>query len=205
MYRATFANIIFMPDIIEDKIIPFLKKTLPAERMKHVLGVMALSEKLATRHGLSRPRAKLAAALHDIARCWDKNKLIEYAQARRLKVPDKKFVCKVQPVLLHSYVGADLARRMFHVRDRQILAAISKHSFASLKMNAFEKVIYLADLVAPDRNFPEIYSLRILAFKDLDRAFVGGLRAKMVYLLRTNDLIHPSAVPVWNYFVQRLS
>jgi HD superfamily phosphohydrolase YqeK len=54
-------------DLIEERIMPFLKKTLSNERMAHVAGMMDLSEKLASRHGFDPCRARLAGALHDIA------------------------------------------------------------------------------------------------------------------------------------------
>lgn len=189
--------------LTEQKVVSYIKKTLSPDRIEHVLRVIELSGKLAIRYKMDSHRARLAAALHDIARCWNDKKLIQYVKHRRLKVPHKDFICRVQPILLHGFVGSDLAQKLFHVRDRQILSAIAKHSIGSISMTPFEKLIYLADLLSPDRQFVELSQLRHLAFRDLDKAFLKGLRVKMIYLLQRNDLIHPNAVQIWNHYVSK--
>lgn len=192
-------------NLIDLKILPFLKKNLPSEKLTHVLGVMDLSEKLAVKHHMNPYRARLTASLHDMVRHWNEKKLLEYIKKHHLKIPHKKFICQHQPVLLHGFVAADLASKLFHVRDRQVLSAITKHSFASMQMTPFEKLIYLADLLAPDRNFPEVSQLRFLAFKDLQKTFVEGLRVKMMYLLKEKQCFHPNSVRVWNHFISHAS
>lgn len=193
----------FQQDLTEQKVVRHIKKNLSPARFNHVLGVIELSEKLALRHRMDSRRARLTAALHDIARCWNDKKLIHYAKQHRLKVPYKEFVCRFQPILLHSFVGSDLAGRLFHVQDHKILSAIAKHSMASVHMTPFDKLIYLADLLAPDRQFRRFLQLRHLAFHNLDQAFIEGLRIKMIYLLQKNSLIHPNAVRVWNHFISQ--
>lgn len=94
---------------LEPHVLRLLEKTLPAKRLAHVRGVMRLAESLAVRHGMSRRRVRLAAALHDVARCWDVRALQGYARKYRLKVPEFEAICSRHPVLLHSYVGADLS------------------------------------------------------------------------------------------------
>src|SRR5947208_1420350 len=115
-------------DLIDKQIFPFLKENLPEERWRHVQSVTEFAGELAGRHGLDRERARLAGALHDIARCWSLEKLVKYVQGRNLKVPEPEFTIRHKPILLHSYVGADLARSRFGVSDGEILSAIEKHS-----------------------------------------------------------------------------
>ena len=42
-------------------------------------------------------------------------------------------------------------------------------------MNLLEKIIYVADYMEPNRNFPGVEKLRELAFTDLDEALKLGL------------------------------
>lgn len=186
---------------LEQKILTHLKNSLPEKRFQHVWSVMQLAEKLSQKHGVPIEKVKLAAALHDLARCWSDKKLIRYVQSHRLQIPGKEWSIQHQPVLLHSYVSADLAKRNFNIRDREIVSAIEKHTLADFSMSALDKVLFLADLTSEDRDFPGVQKLRKLAFDSLERAFLQGLYTKMEYLVRSKSLIHPHAVQVWNYFL----
>ena len=181
----------------------FLRRTLPPERYKHVLGVARLAHELAQIHGEEPERARLAGLLHDTARCWSGRRLAEYVRRYRIKVPHTDFVRRHQPVIFHAYVGADLARRLFGVRDREILSAIAKHTMADERMTRLEKIVYLADHLSPDRVFTEAGPLRRLAREDLDAAFVEALRNKMIYAVMKDHPIHPHAARVWNLHRKR--
>jgi predicted HD superfamily hydrolase involved in NAD metabolism len=98
-------------------------------------------------------------------------------------------------------VGADIARKKFCVWDREVLSAVAKHSLGSVRMTPFEKLIYVADLLAPDRDFEGVFALRRLAFRNLDRAFFEGVRVKMLYLLKSGQPVHPECLRVWNHSV----
>jgi len=179
----------------------YLKKTLPKERLCHVMCVVQMARKLALKHGEDSERAELASALHDVARRWNEKELIGYAQRHSLKIPDKEFMFKFQPVLLHSFVGADIARKKFHVKDKEILSAIEKHSLGDTKMSKFEKLIYLADLISLDRKFSECIPLRKLAFEDIEKAFIKGIAVKIQHVIENQQTIHPLTVKVWNKFL----
>ncbi len=185
----------------EAKVLDFLKRTLTDERRRHVLGVVELAGKLAERFGLDSDRVRLAGALHDVARCWTQEELHRYTRKYRVRVPDLKFILKYQPILLHSYVGAHIARRRFKIKDREILSAIAKHSLGSIKMTAFEKCVYMADLLAPDRDFYGADRLRETVFKDLDLAFREGIAVKIRYVLGRNEPLHPEVIRIWNHEV----
>ncbi len=187
-----------MPQL-EKQILEYLEKNLPGNRYNHICGVVELADKLAKRHGLNARKARLAGALHDVARCWNAGKLRRYAKTHRLQAPDLKFLMKHQPNLLHAYVGADLARREFGVRDKDILSAVSKHSLGAMQMSRFDHCVYLADLLAPDRTFYGVDDLRKLAFKDMKAAFREGVAAKIRYVLKCNEPLHPEVIRIWNH------
>ncbi len=183
---------------LEQSVAQRLLRTLPKDRFQHVMGVTDLAGKLADAHKMDPVRARIAGILHDMARCWKNKQLVQYALKHHLKVPQFEFVREYQPVLIHSYVSAHMARTLFRVTDPEILSAIEKHSTGAVDMTKFEKLIFLADLLAPDRTFSGANKLRVMARKDLDKAFVEALRIKMEYLLKTHSIIHPDAVKIWN-------
>lgn len=188
-------------DLIQGKIIPYLRKNLTKERIGHTLAVALLAERLARKHGLNPKRARLAGLLHDAAKCRTGHDLARYARNHKVRSPDFEETCRLRPKLLHAYVGAHLARRKFGLRDGGIFSAISNHTLGSVKMTAFDKCIFVADLLSYDRKFKRIQRLRNLAMKDLDRAFVEGIRIKLTCTVRDGRWIHPESVRVWNRWV----
>ena len=189
--------------LIQEKILPYLRKNLPAKRLGHVMGVGYMAQKIARAHRLDPQRAKLAAMLHDTARCWSARRLAAYVRRHRVPVPDLEHTVRHHPVLLHAYVGARIARMDFGVKDREVLAAIAHHSLGAVGMTRFEQCIYVADLAAPDRKFKEIAALRKTARKNLHRAFVQAVRLKLNHLIWTGEFIHPQSIRVWNRYVKR--
>lgn len=187
---------------MENKILEYQRKNLPQDRYVHILGVTELAGRLAMSHGLDPLRARLAGALHDTARCWSKRRLLDYVRRYRLKIPFPEFTVRYQPVLLHSYVGADLGRRKFGITDKEVLSAVAKHSLGSEKMTRFEKCVYLADLLAPDRNFYGADALRKRMFKDLDEAFLQGVAVKIKYVVGRGEPLHPEVVRIWNHLTK---
>ena len=189
--------------LVRDEIMPYLRKNLTKERLGHTMAVALLAQRLAHRHGLNPERARLAALLHDSAKCrkgrYAKGKeLVKYARKYKVKAPDMEETCRERPKLLHAYVGAHLAKRRFGVRDKQVLSAISKHTLGSEAMSDFDKCVFMADLVSYDRKFGGVRRLRNLAMKDLDRAFIEGLRIKLCSTVRDGQWVHPESVRVWN-------
>ena len=181
-----------------EPIYSYLKEHLPKERLRHVLCVAKMAKDLAVQHGESLERAELASLLHDVARRWEEKELIKYVEKNAVVVPEKEFICTVQPLLLHSYVGADIAMKKFNVTDREILGAIRKHSLGDGTMSKFEKLIYLADLISYDRKYPACAALRTLALKNLDAAYREGIAIKLKHLLEKGLSIHPLTIQAWN-------
>ncbi len=183
---------------LEYKILLHLRRTLPPKRLGHVMGVARYAERLARVYGLDPIRVRLAALLHDLARAWPDKKLIDYVRRHRIRAPDLDFSIKTRPLLLHSHVGAHLAKRLFNVCDPEILSGISKHTLGSLEMSLFDKVIYVADLLAPDRKFALAARLRILAQKRIEEVYSEGVRMKLIYSASIGEPLHPYSVRVWN-------
>ena len=61
-------------------------------------------------------------------------------------------------------------------------------------MTTFEKIIYLADMIEPSRDFPGVETLRKLAVEDLDRAMLATLERSVAYVQAGGNLLHPDSV-----------
>ena len=60
-------------------------------------------------------------------------------------------------------------------------------------MNLLEKIIYVADYLEPNRNFPGVEKLRELAFSDLDEALKLGLTMTLDLLKQQGSEISPES------------
>ena len=57
------------------------------------------------------------------------------------------------PEILHGPVGAWIAEHEFNITDEDILNAIRFHTTGRAGMSKLEKIIYIADMIEPNRTF----------------------------------------------------
>ncbi len=131
--------------ISEEEIKLWLKKNLNEERYIHTLGTAETAEKLARRFGLNEQKAYIAGLLHDAAKCFSNEKLLEIIQ-ENLEVEESELQ---NYKTLHAPVSAFIAEKDFGVTDKDILSAIRWHTLGKLDMTDFEKIVFLADKIEP--------------------------------------------------------
>jgi len=108
-------------------------------------------------------------------------------------VPRLAEVLERQPLLLHAYVSADLARRRFGVNDREVLAAIAEHTLGQPGMGPLQRLLYVADACSQDRPHEAAGRIRSIALRDLDRALVEAARNKCDWVERSDRWVHPKS------------
>lgn len=143
----------------------YLKHVLKPQRYIHSLGVVEMAGDLASIYGADVKKARFAGLVHDIAKCFScetMNRLI------RTYGIDLKYYNR--PELAHSKVGAAMLRIDFGIDDPEILMAVSSHTAGRYGMSMLEEIVYVADAIEINRNYPEVAELRELARKDLDTA-----------------------------------
>ena len=60
-------------------------------------------------------------------------------------------------------------------------------------MSLLEKIIYVADYMEPNRDFPGVEKLRELAFSDIDAALKLGLEMTLEHLKRQGAEVSPAS------------
>lgn len=136
-------------------------------RYAHSVRVARCADVLAQRHGVDPRKARTAGMLHDLARLYEAQRLLDECQARGMAIGSFE---RVHPMLLHARLGAVLASELFGVRDRDILSAIEKHTTGAGEMSPLDCVVYLADSLEPARSFAERGELWELSLRDLHAA-----------------------------------
>lgn len=168
-----------------------LSKKLSPHRFAHSVGVSQTAVKLAGLYGGDVDKARVAGLLHDCARDLSSHILLKMAESFGIVVSDVETAC---PMLLHAPVGACLARTDFGITDEEILTAIRWHTTGCRDMSLLAKIIFLADYIEPQRDFPGVDSLRELAWRDLDKAVLAGYDQTLLYIIRQGGLIHSASV-----------
>jgi len=166
-----------------------LKKKLDPFRFEHTLGVSFTCQALAMRYGYDLDRAELAGLLHDCAKRYDRETMLEKCQKRGIEISESE---ARDPSLLHAKLGACMAREKYGVEDEEILSAIACHTTGKKDMSLLDKILYVADYIEPRRskaeNLPE---MRKLAFVDLDQACLSIMESILEYLKSKDCPIDP--------------
>ncbi|WP_245582780.1 bis(5'-nucleosyl)-tetraphosphatase (symmetrical) YqeK [Selenomonas ruminantium] len=169
-----------------------LEKSLKPSRYQHSLGVAETAVFLARRFGVDEEQAKIAGLLHDCAREFRNEDLIAEAEKRLIMVGN---IERQMPLLLHAYIGSRLVTEKYGVSDHAIEQAIWRHTVGGAKMTELDKIIWFADMIEPNRDYPGVERLRELAQTvSLDDMVLAGLTQSIAFVLQKGGLIHPNTV-----------
>ncbi|MDN5344704.1 MAG: hypothetical protein PWQ18_815 [Clostridia bacterium] len=180
------------------KYLEILAARLTAGRYRHSLGVADTAAGLAAKNGVDPEQARLAGLLHDYARDLPPGELLELAGAYGLITCDLE---RRLPVLLHGPVGAVLLELDLRITDKAVLQAVARHTVGAPNMTTLDKIIYLADVIEPGRQFAGLQAVRKAAARDLDAALLKAFEASIIYVLDKEQPLHPATVEARNYIL----
>ena len=173
-----------------------LKARLKPGRYRHSLGVADTAVFLAKRFHVDEEKAYIAGLLHDCAREYPNDALPEEARRRGIPIGP---VEAAMPLLLHAYVGACRISECYGVEDDEIAQAVWRHTVGGPHMTPLDKIIYFADMIEPNREYPEVEELRQFAReKSLDEMLLKGLSESILFVVQKSSLIHPDTVQARN-------
>lgn len=166
-----------------------LHGALSAHRFRHTLSVAETAVVLAARFGVNPVHAHLAGLLHDCAKGLDASALTALIRSGGISADEYEIS---MPALLHAPAGEALARQQYHINDNAVLSAIRWHTTGRRNMTRLEKVIYLADMIEPEREeYPGLSDLRQLAETDLDAAVYRAAARSVDFILERGKKMHP--------------
>lgn len=172
-----------------EKIKKYLENNLKEKRIIHTYSVVNEAVKLAERYGEDTEKAGFAALCHDMCRGMSTAVLNMYV--RQLGLP-KSLIDK--PNLSHGKVAAEILKKDYGITDDEILNAVSYHTTGRAGMSVFEKIIFLADAIEPERTYPTVDETRALAYIDLDRACINSLERTIEYINGTGNYLDPDTI-----------
>ena len=170
---------------LEQVVISLLKPN----RVAHVLGCRDTAVELAKRWGANETDAARAGILHDITKAIDGPLQLTLCQAYGKILSD---FSRKYPKTLHALTGSLVAERIFG-ENKAVVSAIEHHTTGKADMTLLEKIIYVADYMEPNRDFPGVEKLRKLAFTDIDAALKLGLEMTLEHLARQGAEVSPES------------
>lgn len=177
-----------------------IRKELSKDRYEHTIRVYETAKILAKIYGEPLEDVKVAALLHDYAKCQSETRLRE--QIEKYHLPQN--LLQYNKELWHAPVGAMIAKEKFGVTKSTILHAIYYHTTGRKNMSTLELVIFVADYIEPRRNFPGVEEVRSLAKLDLKLAARKALQNTIVFLLRKDATVYPDTFLAYNELTNTL-
>ncbi len=178
-----------------DKIKAHIEKNFSEKRKIHTYGVVKTAIELAEQYGCDVEKAKLAAYFHDLYRSIPVNVLNYHVKHLEL---DKKYIDN--PNLSHGKIAAEMIKRDYDITDQDIINAVSFHTTGRAGMSLLEKIIYIADAIEPNRNYPGVNDLRRAVKEDLDKACLMSLSHTIDYVSSEGNYLDEDTIHAKEYF-----
>lgn len=176
-----------------------IKPRMPEKRYIHTIGVMETAIQLAEHYGEDAKKAETVAILHDIAKYADIDWMEQIVREQNL---DQRLLGWGSE-LLHGPVGAYIAESEFGITDEDMLNAIRFHTTGRACMSQLEKILFVADMIEPNRKFDGVDRLRKKAQKDLDKAVSACIQHTLAFLIDTKQTIYPVSIECYNDMMKR--
>lgn len=184
--------------INNEHILKWLKDNLSEERYIHTLGTAECAKELATKYNLDQDKAYLAGLLHDCAKCFTTEKLLEIIK-NNLEVEESEML---NYKTLHAPVSAYIAEKEFNINDKEILSAIRWHTLGKINMTDFEKIIFIADKIEPKtREKEHSEKVRVLLDEEngLNKALLKLYKSTLKSLVKRDLKICLLTVEIYNH------
>ena len=172
---------------------------LNPNRVAHVLGCRDTAVELAKRWGADVTDAARAGMLHDVTKAIDGPLQLTLCRAYGKILND---FSQKNPKTLHALTGSLVAERIFG-ENEAVVSAIRSHTTGKADMNLLETIIYVADYMEPNRDFPGVETLRELAFSDIEAALKLGLEMTLEHLKRQGSEVSPESKEALEYLRQK--
>ena len=178
-----------------------IKKHLTPSRFYHSLNVAYEAYRLAGIYKADREKAFTAGLLHDIMKDTPKQEQLKIiTDDGIILTPTEKSSTKTW----HQLSGAVYIKKYLGVKDEDIISAVRYHTIARAGMSDLEKIVYLADMISVERDYPDVETMRKKALESLDEGMGYALKYSLMKLVRRDALIPHHTVEAYNEILNKL-
>lgn len=179
---------------LEKVVVPLMKE----KRVAHILGCCQTAVELARLYGADETDAARAGLLHDITKALDGPLQLTLCRAYGTILDD---FSRKNPKTLHALTGSLVAERVFG-ENEAVVSAIRYHTTGRANMTLLEKIIYVADYVEPNRDFPGVEKVRKAAYENIDLALKLGLESTLALLKEQGREVSPESGEALRYLLE---
>ncbi len=170
---------------------------LNPNRVAHVLGCRDAAIELARLYGENEVDAARAGLLHDITKAIDGPLQLTLCGEYGMVLDE---FSRAYPKTLHALTGSLVADRVFG-ESEAVVSAICHHTTGRANMTTLEKIIYIADYIEANRDFPGVEEMREAAKRSLDETMRMGLESAVAHVKRQGQALAPATLEAlqWLY------
>lgn len=156
--------------------VEFCKKSirprLNDDRYNHSLCVAESAGELAKKYGSNYKKAYIAGLLHDITKQTDEQEQLQIIEKFGILCEDTQ---KDSKALWHAVTGYAYVKYILGFADEDFLNSIRYHTTSRKGASLLEDVVYIADFISEDRDYPDVDVMRDKAKRSLREAKEYGL------------------------------
>ncbi len=172
-----------------------IRPLLGDKRYYHSECVAKAARELAAKYGADEEKAETAGILHDIMKDTAPEKQLAMMERYGIRLTP---VERNAPKLWHAMLGAAYLKNELEIGDAAVLDAVRYHTTGRADMTLLDKVLFIADFISADRDYPGVEDLRKAAGVSLEEAMIAGLSHTIADLAQARKPIHPDTVDAYN-------
>lgn len=172
-----------------------VKERLSEKRFYHSQCVADSCAALAEKYGADVEKARLAGILHDVMKEAPLEEQLQLIETSGILFTEAE---RRNTKLWHAVSGAAYVRLVLGVEDREILDAIACHTGGKAGMTVFEKVLFVADYISADRDYPGVEKLRLAAEDSLEAVIVEGIAFTVPERMEQRLTLEPRSIDAYN-------
>lgn len=176
-----------------------IKPLMGNKRFKHSVNVADMCVKLAKKFGGDEDTAYTAGILHDCRKEIDKELMLKEAKESGFYIDPVELDCVK---LWHGIAAAYYIKNTLKIEDTDILNAVRFHTVGRADMSKLEKIVFLADMVSEERDYPDVEKYRAAVLKSLDNGMFLTLRWSIMKTVGQGNTVPVSTLEGYNFYAQ---
>lgn len=177
-----------------------LQSRLNEKRYIHSLGVAQAAKDLAEIYGEDPKRAYTAGLVHDITKNTTNEEQLQIIKNGGIILNSEE---ENNPNLYHAISGSVYIRDFLGLKDEEMISAVRYHTTGKAGMTTLEKIIYIADFISEERDFPGVDFMRELAKESLDKACLFAVDFCIPNLVERRCVLHSDSVALYNELIMK--
>ena len=174
-----------------------VKRRLSPFRYRHSLCVAECARALCGTYGWDPETAYVAGILHDVLKEQPEAEALRFFEENGIPLSP---VERAAPKLWHAMAGAAYIRKTYALPE-EIVSAVRFHTTGRAGMTLPEKILFTADFISEDRDYPGVDDMRDRAKHSLELAMEEGLRFTIFELSEQCRVIHPDTLAAYNEII----